>query len=1581
MRNRLLGIFIALFVFSSNYGFGQITQNVQHIVNFTSGNQNMWGPSWSAFTIDQEITLFDVPWNVNYDTGNTFMFSLAGQSFGAAFSGGFSGVIGSKISLEGFTSGHVDVDYPITVDLNMNNDNTYDQGDDVVVQTDYTVNNGYAINSYYPTGGEFRWDLYFQMAANAQATLCFFGCTTFPVIPSFNTGLQTINLATVNMIPGNPNTGGDTGAWWLGAAEPDMWSQGPGIAGWPYSLPPQTSGPYNSANLGSHWIPWQCYQAFGPWTVSTPIGLEMELDLPYVSNVAGATSLDANDDLAACGNDSYFTANLEIFDFLGFILQYSPPPGPAIGTVLQNLSGSVELGPAEISWNLFSASFQAEIFNSQCFDFYPKVWGRFDFPVPVDYWVTTPAGATVSNGTSSVVNVELGNNLNYEYPCYFEELDITPTYYIDGSVDNFTNHTYDSISFTFEMSAFEFGIEVPSVIVVPEIVIPEICVDIPYPCPTWSNPFKICWTTACTPEIVIPEIAFPGVSESFGPLWSTSIPLGDISYDWYNNSWNLAGFSQYTFPAFTMRANALGINITQTDILCHGDATGSISVNQTATSLEGPFSFTWTDPSYNISGNGTGSQTINGLTAGPYEVSIIDGNGCQVFQGGTIMEPPTALGITYTKTDKNCNGGPNDGSIDILVQGGTPGYSYSWSNGATSQDISGLAAGTYSVTVTDANGCTAGATIVITEPNVLGQTAAITDVNCFAGTDGEIAVDTYGGTLPYQFSWDSGQTSEDITNLTAGTYTLTVTDGNSCQSVAPYVVTQPAAPIALSSVGTVVGCKYDSTGAIDLTVNGGTPGYTFMWSVTGGIVLPYTSEDLTNIPAETYTVLVTDANGCTETIDQIINEPAAPISTSPVLVDILCFGASTGSIDPVIAGGTPGYTYNWSTGATTSTLVNIPSGTYTLTITDANGCSEVYDYTLTQPASPLSITLTGTDILCFGENTGAVQSTVDGGTPGYTYLWNNGATTQNIADLLAGPYDVTVTDANGCVITDNLVLTQPAAPLALSSVITDVDCYGNNTGSIDLTITGGTSPYAQMWYDSGTIILSDTTEDVTNLYADTYTVVVTDNNGCMDTLASVVNEPTAPLAITGIVDDVNCFGMNDGGIDITVTGGTTGYTYLWSNGATTEDATTLVAGTYNVVVTDANGCMETMSFDVDQPVAPLNIVLTPEDVLCNGDLNGSIEADVTGGTLPYSYAWSNGDMNEDLEAVGAGTYTLTVTDAQGCIAFTGATINEPPALVVIPTVTDASCYGYDDGQIVIAVSGGVEPYFFNWGNQNEILLNNPSETITGLIAEDYFIRVRDANGCINEQFITVGEPAPFVATYVVSDVLCNGGSDGSIDATLTGGTLPYTSLWSDGQTTEDAVNLSAGNYGLTVTDAQGCLIEDSVYVDEPEMIQISYTMVPVSCIDQSDADIFVNPYGGTPPYDFMWSTGMIDQNAEDLPPGMYDLTITDDHLCAQTFTFQIEINPDECLDIPNTFTPNGDNYNDTWVIGNIDLYPNATVKVFNKWGNELFSSAGTYEPWDGTHHANPLPSDVYYYIIILGNPEDNQYTGTITIVR
>ena len=1566
-NSALFFVLAAWLLFASDV-FGQTQQVVQN-APFETDSQSMWGLS-SDPVLDDEISLFHVDWNEGYNSGSSGIFTIVGQSFGAGFQGNISGQIGSKIRLENFTSGLISVDYPVDVTMTMPQDNTYDQGDQVTVATDYSVvDPNWALETVYP-GGEIMWDVYFQMAASASVTVCVFGCATFPIIPSFDTGLITINIVTISS--NGASTNGEVGIWYLGPGMPPPASfsqQTPGINGWPYSVPVSDNP---TGLLFIDWIPWQCYEDLTLDFPDNDLGIFGSITLPYVVTddaLVGQT-------LEACGESEYIEFGVEIFDLLGYMLQQVPVTAP-VGLFLVNLSGEYDPlegtpfgGLINVNWNFFSASIVMRITNKQCFTFDPLINGSFKFPYQVEYDVLSSTGSVLYSNVGDVINIEIGQQFRYRFPCFYETVNFVPTYTINGLLNN---HTYDSISFSFDMSAFEFGLTFSSFIIIPGFTIPSWCFDLPYPCPTWSNPFKWCSVNVCTPEIVIPPVDFDGWNVGIGPLWEESLPIGNIKYDWFNETWSLPGFEPVVGDSVFMHASPLSIASNTLNVSCFGLNDGSLDITTSAITPAVPFTYTWT--------NGAVSEDLTGLTAGSYQVSVIDDNGCQMVTGGVVTEPLELL-ASSSVTDKSCNGGNNDGAINLSVSGGTGVLNYSWDNGLLSEDINGLDVGTYSVTVTDANSCTELLTATVNQPALLGQNGTVTDVNCNGGADGLINTTAFGGTLPYAFSWSNGVQTEDLLTTAAGSYTLTVTDAKNCLSVQAYSVNQPGQALALSATFTDVNCFGDSTGSINVTTTGGTPGYTYTWSTGNGIILPFFTEDLTNVPAGNYTLNVTDGRGCNASLSQAISQPSTPIASQATLDDVDCFGDASGSVNPGITGGTAPYTYAWSNLTNAPILSNVIAGAYGLTLTDNKGCQETYTFTVTQPQSALAISLVSSPVLCHGDATGSVVSSVQGGTGGYSYAWSNSSTNANVTNVTAGNYTLVVTDSKLCTETASSVVIQPLAPLAGNTVATNVNCFGDSTGGIDLTVNGGTSPYSYQWSSLQTLIFSSNTEDLTNLWANGYVVQITDDNGCLLSLSENVIQPQAPLSLTGVVNDVNCYGLNDGAVDITVSGGTPAYSFTWSGGESTEDIATVVSGPNTITVTDALGCIISESFIVNQPNAALSVSTQATPVKCNGGSDGTISSFVSGGTQPYAYQWSNNGVTSNLTGVNAGIYTLTVTDAQGCSAFTGSQVLEPQnALNVVITPIEPSCYGYSDGQFALDVTGGTQPYYFNWGDQNEILLNNPSETLDSVMAATYMFRIKDANGCEIEQLVTMTQPSPLTITDAITDVLCYGDSTGAIDLTITGATPPYVTTWSNGQATEDAINLLAGEYSFTVSDNQGCEYRGTSLVDQPTQVKIDVTVVPVSCIDQMDGQITVAAFGGVAPYAYAWNTGQNTPEIANLAPGTYVLTVTDANLCVSTYDLLVDPNSAECVGIPNTFSPNGDNYNDTWILENLELYPNARVSIFNKWGNLLYESNGTYTPWDGTHQSKSLPSEVYYYIIQLGNPENNEYTGTITIVR
>lgn len=1509
MKNNLL---IGLFWISFSSLFGQ--QVINHTVPFATSNQNMWGPNNFQFSIDQEISIFHVPWNTSFNTGNSMIGTVAGFSFGAALQGSISGVLGSKISLQGFTTGTLDVDYPIDATITTPTDNTYDQGDTVTVTTDYALDPSAEITSFYPSAGEAKWDLYFQLGASASATVCIFSCATFPIIPAFNTGLVNINLVTVNA----------SGVSMLNGLFTQQFL--------PYPFPPALED----------------------------YGITGSVTIPYVST----NSVINNKDIQACGDSTYFNFNVDVFDMIGAMNI------PYVSTFFENLAGSQNFGIAVVSWNFFSMNFDANITNHQCFDFDPTVYVSFNFPVPVAYRIIDPiTNVATPWQNSSIINFEVGKNLQYKFPCYFETVNITPTYTINGQI---TNHTYDEVTFDLVMSALGFGFTIPAVQITPAIYVPAICIPIYYPCGAYWFGIDWCSTQACTPAFTIPAIGWGGYTYSIGPLWSTTIPIGSFSYDWFNQTWSLGGFQAYSFSPFSMTANVLSALANATPVSCNGGSNGSVALS--FNNVQYPLTYLWT--------NGSTAPSLSNVTANAYQVQIVDANGCQLLTGATVTQPAYPLQANLQVTNVSCANGPSNGAINASISGGTLPYSFSWNNGAVTEDISNVNAGNYTLTVTDANACTTTSSSAISVPNALLQNASSISASCFGGNNGSLDVSVMGGVLPYSYAWNNGQITQDISSLTAGNYTLIVTDANNCTSTQTYSVNQPVSPLSLSNANTNILCFGGNNGVIDITPSGGTAGYTFQWSAGNGIIIPQTTEDLTNLTSGSYSVIATDANGCTASLSTVLSQPIQALQSAPQITHVNCFGGSNGMVIAGVTGGTSPYAYSWSNGTSLNTLNNVLAGNYTLSIVDANNCTATFNYVINQPASGLNAQLTGNNVLCFGGSTGTIVSSVAGGTPPYSYSWNNGSSSPNLQNLIAGIYTLTVTDNKGCTSVQNLAITQPAAALNVTTVPTMVDCFGNSTGSINATISGGTAPYTSVWVNQYSQIFSSNSEDIASIGIGTYLTIVTDSHGCLDSSLSSILQP-APLSITSLENDVLCNGNNTGSINVTVTGGTLPYNYQWNNGSNTQDINGLTAGNYSLTVTDNNACLDSISVLISQPNEALSVMTEATPASCYGANTGSIIALITGGTSPYQYNWSTGATSPALSDLVAGVYTITVTDAHGCTSFSGANITQPQqALNVAVNITEPTCHGYSDGVIDMTITGGTQPYYFNWGNQNNILLNNPSERLDSVPVGSYLFIITDDKGCTLDTIVQVNEPTPFNVNVQTSNALCYGNSTGVVDLIVTGSTPPYQYSWDGGVfVTEDLVNVPAGTYTAVITDNQGC--KDSIFgtVGQPDSVIVYAEIIAVSCVDQNDGAISLTVVGGTSPYTYSWSNAETVPSISQLPSNTYIAIVTDANSCATSISYEVLASDLPCVNPVNTFTPNGDFYNDTWVIDNMDLYPKALVQVFNKWGNRVFKSEGSYAPWDGTFNNNPLPAEVYYYIIELNDPSSTKLTGTLTVIR
>jgi CshA-type fibril repeat protein len=817
--------------------------------------------------------------------------------------------------------------------------------------------------------------------------------------------------------------------------------------------------------------------------------------------------------------------------------------------------------------------------------------------------------------------------------------------------------------------------------------------------------------------------------------------------------------------------------------LCAG---GNLQLNAT-----GGVAYLWSGP------GGFSSSISNPFviapTAGTYAVTVTSTQGCTGTGSVTVtINPSPTLAVTSV-TPASCGG--TNGAVNMTTTGGTTPYTFVWTNSATTEDISGLVAGAYRLTVTDANGCTNTKTAEVNNTTPPTVTAAVTNVTCSGAATGAISLTVSGGVSPYTYSWSNGASTQNISGLVAGTYNGTVTDNAGCKTIISRAITEPIA-LNLDKTLTNVNCFGGSTGAVNLIVTGGTLPYTYAWSNLPGSPDP---EDQTGLAAGTYTVTVTYSGTCSATTSVAITQPAAALSVSTVITPASCNGVADGAISLDITGGTPAYTYNWGAGITSRNRSNLTAGTYTVTVTDAKGCTSIAMATVTQ-ATSLAVSTSITNVSCFDGETGAVSLTVSGGTPTYSYGWSNGATQKDISMLVAGVYTVSVTDINGCTASTTANVTQPAAALSATAVPTAVLCTGATTGAINLIPTGGSVPYVYFWAD---LPGSSDPEDRINLAAGNYSVTIADNFNCTTTVDVTVSQ-LATMNLTATLSAATCNGAATGAIDLEVTGGTAPFSYNWGSGITSQDRSNVLAGTYTVTVTDANNCTSTKSFQVTQPT-PLALSIGTLNVSCAGADNGTAIADVSGATAPYQYAWSNGQSTDLIINLAPGTYTVTIIDAASCTATAQTVITSPAGLSISGSNIIPNCPATSNGTIDITPAGGTQPYTYLWSN------GAVTQDLSGIASGTFTVTVTDSKGCtlVSDPFVV---EQLSLSLLVVAETCSH--NDGEVYAVPAGGLLPYTYLWSNSGTQQDISGLSAGTYTVTVT-AGACTATASTTLTAP----------------------------------------------------------------------------------------------------------------------------------------------------------------------
>jgi gliding motility-associated-like protein len=958
------------------------------------------------------------------------------------------------------------------------------------------------------------------------------------------------------------------------------------------------------------------------------------------------------------------------------------------------------------------------------------------------------------------------------------------------------------------------------------------------------------------------DVSVSGGTPGYTYNWSNGLNSQDI------NSLNAGNYTLITTDSkgcsaqlsfvVTQPASPLISSIVENNIACFSDATGSINLNVFGGTF--PYSFSWN--------NGSLTEDLTGLTSGQYIVTITDINGCILKDTANLSQPIAPLAAQITKVDATCFGS-SDGSINLSINGGTSPYSFIWSNGSITEDLTNLTAGNYQVQVTDLNGCSLSANTTINQPLQIAVTSSNNDVLCFGESTGSIILSLNGGITPYQFSWSNGSTLQDLNNVSAGNYSVIITDSNNCTQSFSTTIIEPLTTINLSISHTDALCIGGQQGTTDLSVSGGNPPYSFLWNNN------QISEDLSNLVAGYYYCTVTDNHGCSDTIGATIFDPSNTMEPSISKANVSCFGGSDGAADLSIIGGLPPYEYSWSSGSVSQDLSNLQIGNYFVTITDVNSCQSFISTFVDQPNAPLSSVESLTDVKCFGNSTGAIDVTINGGTPPYSYSWSNGLITEDLSEIAAGVYQLIVTDFNYCQLTINNVIFEPT-DLILSALTENVKCYGGSDGSIDLTVSGGVSPYSYS-YSNGSVF-----QDLNNLLFGNYKVIVSDNNLCKDSLSILVSQPSSPLQVDELLSHVSCFSGNDGSIDITISGGTNPYSVSWNNGSGEQDQVNLSSGNYTLDITDDNGCFLSENFTLNQPAAPLSTQMSMTENLCFGDSTGTASVLVFGGTPGYSYSWESGQTTSQITGLHSGIYIVEVKDSKNCLLRDTIEVSQPTKLSVNADSLSVSCWGVSDGGTISFIQGGVGSYSFNW-----LPINNNNQNVSNLPAGIYTIQVNDQNNCFATDSTEVLQPDSLFATFELTDILCHGEPTGAIDATLFGGTAPFSCFCINNLSGIDTAGLTAGFYQYVVVDDNGCSVSSTLELTEPSPISALSQMIPVNCFGGNDGSLNMNVTGGIDPYLFLWSIGDTTANIDSLYSGNYVLQVKDSNNCISSFTFSV----------------------------------------------------------------------------------------------
>jgi gliding motility-associated-like protein len=683
-----------------------------------------------------------------------------------------------------------------------------------------------------------------------------------------------------------------------------------------------------------------------------------------------------------------------------------------------------------------------------------------------------------------------------------------------------------------------------------------------------------------------------------------------------------------------------------------------------------------------------------------------------------------------------------------------------------------------------------------------------------------------------------------------------------------------------------------------------------------------------------------------------------------------CNGHCDGTATVSVQGGGLPYAYSWlPSGGNGPTATGLCPGSYTCIVTDAYEQVTAVTFLINEPA-PLVASLSGTDVVCNGACNGSASLAPSGGTPPYVFSWSNSQSTAAITGLCPGTYSVTVTDNNACVDTQTISIAQPPAIIAAVSA-TPTPCNAS-MGAVSATASGGTGALEYTWQPAG-----DTTASISNLSAGIYSVTITDQNGCTVTLSDTVNSLGAPVINTTGTTDILCNGDSTGSASITATGNGP-LTYQWSPyGGNGASAAALAAGNYVVTVTDSAGCTQTQTITILEPVVISTTIAAVDDACTTS--SGSISLSPSGGVGAYTYVWSNSQTTQGISGLSGGTYSVTITDTNGCRFDTAATIVSTVAPVLsIASVSNVACYGDSTASATIAASAGVGPYTYAWQP-----FGGNSATASGISAGLYTVAVSSSDGCTSTITVSITEPPAISMNCGAFDESCNY-QDGIAYVQAAGGAGGFTYVWSNSAATDTLFGLSAGNYSVTITDQNGCIETCAVLVSSTATAAANAGSDVT--IEEGEPTMLSGSGGAVyswQPADQVSCSNCASTIATPTVTTTFVLTVTDSAGCTDVDTVVVTVEiPCDDIFVPNAFSPNGDGQNDVLFVRG-SCIASFTFSVFNRWGELVFKCSDQTIGWDGTWRGEACENAVFTYTLTGALTDGNLFErrGNVSVVR